>query len=146
MQLTGCFPETHLGKNKNWTPGRGWLVKCFAPGESTLKRDGPGLPRKSPCPMALPPALPILSHYFAVISYFPGEAGCDNLYPTVCPTTSPKQVVYKKSLGTNLCYRVTNKALYRGYTNYAPHVAPPTWLITILQGYPCKPCHMSFPS
>lgn len=80
------------------------------------------LPRKSPT--ALPPALAIPSHSrFAVTSYFPGEAGCDSFYPTVCPTTSPKQVVYKKSLGTDLCYRVTTKALYRGYTNYAPHGA-----------------------
>lgn len=119
------------------------MVECFAPTESTLERDGPELPRKSPCPRVLPPALSILSHsYFTVTSHFLGEAGWDNLYST----TSPKQAVYKKSLGTDLCYRLTTKALYRGYTNCAPQVAPPApphhVAHSILQGYQSKSSHV----
>lgn len=53
------------------------------------------------------------------------------------PTTSPKQVVCKESLGTDLCYRVITKALHRGYTNNAPQVAH-----SILQGYQSKSSHV----
>lgn len=138
MQFTGCFQKIYFGWNKNWIPGSGWMVECSAPGKSTLKTDGPELPNKSPCSTELPPALAIPWHScFAVTSYFPGEAGCDHLYPT----NSPKQAVYKKSLGTDLCYRVTTKVLDRGNTDCAPHVAH-----SIFQAYLSKSPHMSFPS
>lgn len=139
MQFAGCFQETHLGKNKNWILGKGWMVKCFAPGESTMRRAGPELPRKSSCPMALPLALAIpaiLSHLFCCNILLP-KRGMMWKFKSHC---LPYYLSKASSLQEKSGHR--SKGLYGGYTNCPTCGSPQMGLIPNLQGYPSKPCHI----